>query len=188
VALTFHGAGDPALTAQVLRIVGTAQAAITVFAVGQWLAANPGIGSEISQAGHDLGNHTWSHQVMTRLSSSEATREVQRGADAVTTEVGSPGLLFRPSGTASSTPTILAAAISAGYHRCVSYDVDPADYTDPGSDAVRLRTLSAIQPGSIVSLHLGHLGTVTALPGILQGLADRHLTPVTMTRLLAEST
>lgn len=46
------------------------------------------------------------------------------------------------------------------------------------------RTLAAVQPGSIVSLHLGHQGTVDALSGILQGLADKGLAAVTVTRLL----
>ena len=176
------------MTAQVLNIVAAAQASITVFAVGQWLAANPGIGTDISRPGHDLGNHTWSHQPMTRLTLAEATTEVQRGADAVTAAIGSQGLLFRPSGTASSTASIRAAAAAAGYHRCLSYDVDPADYTDPGAEAVRQRTLSSVRAGSIISLHLGHSGTVAALPGILQGLADRQLVPVTVTRLLTEAT
>ncbi len=45
--------------------------------------------------------------------------------------------------------------------------------------------LGSVQPGSIVSLHLGHPGTVTALPAILRGLAGRGLRPVTLTGLLS---
>ncbi|MEP6648602.1 MAG: polysaccharide deacetylase family protein [Lapillicoccus sp.] len=184
VALTFHGAGDPALTAQVLALASAASAGITVFAVGQWLDAHPELGRAIVAAGHDLGNHTWSHQEMPRLTLAQATDEVRRGADAVTRAIGSAGLLFRPSGTPTSTPAIRAAAATAGYQRCVSYDVDPADYTDPGAEAVRSRTLASVMPGSIVSLHLGHPGTVAALPGILAGLAVKGLTPVPVSRLL----
>jgi len=44
--------------------------------------------------------------------------------------------------------------------------------------------LRLTRPGSIVSLHLGHAGTVTALPAILHGLARRGLRPVTLTGLL----
>ena len=184
VALTFHGAGDPGLTARVLSIAAAARAALTVFAVGQWLAANPALGREIVAAGHDLGNHTWSHQAMLGLDLTAAVREVQLGTDAVARSVGAAGLLFRPSGTPTSTPTIRSAARAAGYQRCVSYDVDPLDYTDPGADLVRTRTLAAVRAGSIVSLHLGHPGTVDALPGILQGLAAQGLAPVTVTHLL----
>jgi peptidoglycan/xylan/chitin deacetylase (PgdA/CDA1 family) len=184
VALTFHGAGDPGLTARVLSIAAAARAALTVFAVGQWLAANPALGRDIVAAGHDLGNHTWSHQAMLGLDLAAAVREVQLGTDAVARSVGAAGLLFRPSGTPTSTPTIRSAARAAGYQRCLSYDVDPLDYSDPGADLVRTRTLAAIRAGSIVSLHLGHTGTVDALPGILKGLAAQGLAAVSVSQLL----
>lgn len=103
---------------------------------------------------------------MPTLSAADAVQEVARGAAAVAASVGSAGLLFRPSGTQSSTPVIRAAAQAAGYHRCVSYDVDPSDYLDPGPQIVVNRTLAGTTAGSIVSLHLGHPGTVAALrPG-----------------------
>lgn len=184
VALTFHGAGPGALTTRVIEIARAHQAHLTVFAVGQWLAAAPELGRAILSGGHDLGNHTWSHQPMRRLSRAQADVEVSRGAAAVAQVRGSAGSLFRPSGTPSSTATIRAAALASGYHRCISYDVDPSDYLDPGATAVRERTLSAVRDGSIVSLHLGHAGTVAALPGILDGLHQRGLTAVTVTELL----
>ena len=185
VALTFHGAGSLSLTAAVLDIARSAGAHLTVFAVGQWLAANPGVGRDIVTAGHDLGNHTWSHQEMTTLSAAAARREIEQGAGAVAAAVGQAGVLFRPSGTPTSTATIRAAAAAFGYARCISYDVDSLDYTDPGAAAVQSRTLDGVKAGSIVSLHLGHQGTVDALPGILKGLADKGLAAVTLTHLLA---
>lgn len=112
---------------------------------------------------------------------------MSRGADAVAAVRGSAGLLFRPSGTPASTATIRSAALASGYHRCISYNVDPIDYLDPGPAAVRERTLKAVRAGSIVSLHLGHPGTVAALPGILDGLRRRGLTAVTVSDLLTEA-
>ena len=185
VALTFHGAGAAARTSDVLDIARAHGAHLTVFAVGQWLQANPALGKAILAAGHDLGNHTWSHQPMRRLSAAEAGAEVSRGAAQVAAVRGSAGLLFRPSGTPASTATIRSAARASGYARCISYDVDPQDYLDPGAGAVQARTLAAVRAGSIVSLHLGHLGTVAALPGILAGLRARGLHAVTITELLA---
>lgn len=185
VALTFHGAGPPALTTAALEIARKRGARLTVFAVGQWLHANMDLGRAILAGGHDLGNHTWSHQPMWRLDDAEATAEVSRGAAVVSALRGSPGLLFRPSGTPRSTAVIRKAALASGYHRCVAYDVDPLDYLEPGSVAVRDRTLAAVRGGSIVSLHLGHGGTVAALPAILDGLQARGLTAVTVTELFA---
>ncbi len=185
VALTFHGAGDPSLTHRVLALLARHDARVTVFAIGTWLSANPDLGRAVVDAGHDLGNHTWSHRTMPRLDVATARTEVARGAEAVAAVAGSSPLLFRPSGTPTSTATIRAAARAAGYHRCVSYSVDPRDYADPGAAAVTARTLSAVRPGSIVSLHLGHPGTAAALPSVLSGLASRGLHAVTLTELLA---
>jgi len=186
VALTFHGAGDHSLTQQILRDCAAHDAHITVFAVGQWLSGAPSLGQRILADGHELGNHTWSHQQMPTLSLSAAQDEIKRGADALRKATGSAGWWFRPSGTPHSTATIRAAASRSGYQRCISYDVDPQDYRDPGSALVVSRTLAKVRPGSIVSLHLGHLGTVAALPQILAGLATRQLLPVTLSRLLRD--
>lgn len=184
VALTFHGAGQPGLTQRVLATCAAYDARITVFAVGQWLAANPALGRAIVRGGHDLGNHTWSHQTMPRLGAAAARAEVADGARAVAAVAGASPLLFRPSGTPASTPLIREAAAASGYARCVSYNVDPADYQDPGRDAVARRTIGAMRPGSIISLHLGHAGTAQALPAILQAISDRSLHAVTVTALL----
>ena len=184
VALTFHGAGDPALTRTALAHARAAQAYFTVMAVGTWLAQNPGLAREILAGGHDLGNHTWSHLTMTRLSAAKARREVADAAALLAQLTGSPGRWFRPSGTPRSTPVIRGAAAAVGYHRCLAYDVDPLDYTDPGSAAVTARVLQSVRRGSIVSLHLGHAGTVAALPDILTGLRQRGLDAVTVSQLV----
>jgi peptidoglycan/xylan/chitin deacetylase (PgdA/CDA1 family) len=185
VALTFHGQGAVALTEAALRHAARARAGLTVMAVGSWLEQNPSLAARIVDAGHDLGNHTWSHQQMPSLGRTQARVEVERAADLLRRLTGSSGVWFRPSGTPRSTATIRAAARAAGYRRCLAYDVDPLDYQDPGPDVVTGRVLAGAAPGSIVSLHLGHAGTVAALPAILQGLQDKGLRVVTMSALMA---
>ncbi len=184
VALTFHGQGPAHLAQDVLQTCSAAGARVTVFAVGSWLVTVPALGRQLLASGHELGNHTWSHQQMKELSAAQAVHEAVKGAEALRSVVGTAGWWFRPSGTRHSTSTIRAAAKAAGYQRCVSYDVDPEDFLDPGAGAVRDRTLAAVRPGSIVSLHLGHPGTVAALPEILAGLSRRGLVPVTLSQLV----
>ncbi|GAB3083210.1 hypothetical protein GCM10027080_35480 [Pedococcus soli] len=187
MALTFHGQGPAELAHEILRACADAEAGITVFAVGTWLEQNPHLGRQVVAAGHELGNHTWSHQQMKQLSAAQAVDEAVRGAAALKAAVGTPGWWFRPSGTQRSTATIRAAAAAAGYHRCVSYDVDPEDFRDPGAAAVRDRTLKAVAAGSIVSLHFGHQGTVDALPAILAGLQRKGLRAVTLSTMLRDA-
>ena len=61
VALTFQGAGHPGIARELLAIFAEHRAKVTVMAVGTWLAANPQIAQEIAAAGHELGNHSYTH-------------------------------------------------------------------------------------------------------------------------------
>jgi peptidoglycan/xylan/chitin deacetylase (PgdA/CDA1 family) len=183
VALTFHGAGDPAIARQLLDILARSGAAVTVLAVGSWLQANPALARAIVAGGHELGNHTYNHLDIDSLPPAQAQAEIVRCRDLLRTLVGSGGEHFRPSQTQHASAEVLALAGAAGYRTCLSYSVDSLDYTDPGADAVRANVAQA-GPGAIVSMHFGHPGTVTALPGILADLAARGLRPVTAARLL----
>jgi peptidoglycan/xylan/chitin deacetylase (PgdA/CDA1 family) len=183
VALTFHGAGDPKLATSLLDLLASRQTVATVMVVGNWLAANPGMATLILNRGHELGNHTWSHPTLADLDEAGVRGEIQRCRDVLMTLTGTPGVTFRQSAAQYSTPLIREVASSLGYSTCLSYDIDSLDWTDPGAATVR-RSAAAATAGSVISLHLGHQVTIDALPGILDDLAARGLTPVTTTRLL----
>ena len=183
VALTFHGAGDLGIARDLLAIFAAHRATVTVFAVGTWLADNPGIAREIVAAGHDLGNHTYQHLDIDSLDPASARAEIVRCRDVLKAQVGSGGKYFRQSQAQHATALVRTLAGEAGYPVCVSYDVDSLDYTDPGAAAVR-RNVAAARAGSIVSMHFGHRGTVEAMPLILADLSGRGLRPVGLEELL----
>ena len=185
VALTFHGAGDIKIADDILAITKEIRTPITVMAVGNWLSANPNIGKSILVDGHELGNHTYSHQAMLHLNLKQATNEIQRGKAALKNAVGSPQKYFRPSGTPKSNATIRKAALAAGYSNCITYDVDTLDYQDPKPTAIIKNCMTSVKNGSIISLHLGHRNTVTALPKLISELNAAGLKPVTVTNLLS---
>jgi peptidoglycan/xylan/chitin deacetylase (PgdA/CDA1 family) len=185
VALTFHGQGPVPMADALLAEAERAGAQVTVLAVGTWLEQYPQMARRILRGGHDLGNHTMHHLDIAALGAPGAYKEIAGCARRLRALTGSPGRWFRPSQTHYATPLIERAARKAGYPTCVSYDVDSLDYTDPGPDAVVATVLSSARRGSIISLHLGHPGTVTAMPAIMRGLAKRRLRPVTLTKLLS---
>jgi peptidoglycan/xylan/chitin deacetylase (PgdA/CDA1 family) len=162
-----------------------AGARVTVLAVGTWLGQYPQIARRVLRGGHNLGNHTMHHLDIKAMDASGAYAEIAGCARRLQALTGSIGRWFRPSQTQYSTPLIEQQARKAGYQTCVSYDVDSLDYTDPGPDAIVSTVLGQSRPGSIISLHLGHSGTVTALPAIVRGLTSRGLRPVTLTELLS---
>jgi peptidoglycan/xylan/chitin deacetylase (PgdA/CDA1 family) len=189
VALTFHTDGDLGLVDQLLGVLSSRKVPITAFVVGQWLDANPPYAKRLVDGGHELANHTYTHPSFAALSRSAMADEIARCRDVLTRLTGSGGKYFRPSGTGDGTQrpadAVLAAAGDTGYGIVLGFDVDPLDYDQPGPDVVAQRVLDRVRPGSIVSLHFGYTGTITAMPKILDGLAQRQLTPVTTSQLLA---
>ena len=178
VALTFHGAGDPALATKILTGFADRGAAVTVLAIGTWLQQFPDAARIVTDHGHELGNHTWSHPDLATLDRAAVRAEIERCRDRLVALTGSPGAFFRPSAAQHATADVRALAGAAGYPRVLSYDVDSRDFTDPGAAAIR-RNIATAVAGDVVSMHLGHPGTLAALPGLLDDLAARGLTPVT---------
>ncbi|GAY09851.1 polysaccharide deacetylase, putative [Pseudonocardia sp. N23] len=184
VALTFHGAGDPVLAKQVLAALHDRGAAVTVLAVGTWLQQSPDSARVVTDLGHELGNHTWSHGDIDSMSESSARAEIEKCRDRVAALTGGPGAFFRPSQAQHATSRVKVLAAAAGYSTVLSYDVDSRDFTDPGAAAIR-RNVRTATAGAVVSMHLGHPGTLEAIPGLLDDLAARGLRPVTASQLFA---
>jgi peptidoglycan/xylan/chitin deacetylase (PgdA/CDA1 family) len=186
VALTFHGDGPPALATALLSEAERAGAHVTVLAVGRWLGQYPEMARRVLDGGHELGNHTEHHIDIDALSADAAYAEIENCAKRLQQLVGSRGRWFRPSQAQHATATVRSAAVRAGYRTVLSYDLDSLDYTDPGADAVTHNVLSAVRAGDVVSMHLGHSGTITALPAILDGLRSRGLRAVTASDLFPQ--
>lgn len=185
IALTFHGAGDPKLADRVLKTLEAGGAHVTVLAVGTWLDENPAVARRILDGGHELGNHTQNHVNIDALKPADAYAEIAQCAERLKRLTGSIGTWFRPSQTQYAPAMVKEQAAKAGYPTCLSYDLDSTDFKDPGAATVTHTVLNGAQPGSIVSMHFGHPGTLTALPQILDGLRSKQLTPVTVSKLLA---
>jgi peptidoglycan/xylan/chitin deacetylase (PgdA/CDA1 family) len=185
VALTYHASGSPDLAGALLDVLQDHRVRVTVFAVGSWLDANPTLGRRIVDDGHELANHTLTHQPMGSLTPTQLHTEIAGGARALRPFIGPATTWFRPSGIKVPTAAILAEAGLAGYPYSVGYDVDTLDFQDPGADAVLANFNADLQPGSIVSMHFGHQGTIEATPRLLAALDARGLRHVTVGELLA---
>jgi peptidoglycan/xylan/chitin deacetylase (PgdA/CDA1 family) len=169
----------------VLHELEHAQVRATVLAVGIWLDSEPAMAHRVLSGGHELGNHTQHHLPMRGLDATIAHQEIVECGRTLRRLTGSQGRWFRASGTQHTTRIIRTAAARAGYARCLSYDVDSLDWTDPGPDAIVRAVLENARGGSIISLHLGHTGTVAALPPLLDGLHKRGLRATSVGELVA---
>ncbi|HET9170608.1 MAG TPA: polysaccharide deacetylase family protein [Actinospica sp.] len=183
VALTFHGDGSPELAETLLGEAEKAEARLTVLAVGRWLADHPQMAERVLKGGHELGNHTENHLDIDTMSADQAYEEIELCAQRLERLTGSRGRWFRQSQAQHANAVVRAAAARAGYGTLLSYDLDPLDYTDPGSGRIVSNVLGGVRGGDVVSMHLGHPETVTALPTILAGLRSRGLRAVTASEL-----
>ncbi|WP_035806446.1 polysaccharide deacetylase family protein [Kitasatospora mediocidica] len=185
VALTFHGQGDPDLATAILEAAEQHGARVTVLAVGTWLDQQPQMAKRILSGGHELGNHTQNHLDISSMSADRAYAEISDCADRLQELTGSIGRWFRPSAAQYATARVKEQARKVGYEHCLSFSLDPRDYTDPGGDVVQRRILASVKAGSVIALHMGHQGTVDTLPSLLDALGQRGLSAVTASELMA---
>lgn len=83
IALTFDDGPDPNNTPMVLDILDEYEIKATFFVVGYLAKAYPEILQEIIARGHTIGNHTWNHPFMTRISSDNARSQLERTNQAI---------------------------------------------------------------------------------------------------------
>jgi len=188
VALTFDDGPAPALVDSVIRMLAARDARATFFVMGSELADAPQAGPALVAAGHELGNHSYSHQHMVLKSPSFVRDEIER-TDALIRAAGQQGpILFRP-------PFCYKLAVLPYYlwrtgRTTVTWDIEPDSYAEVtvSPEAVTAYVLARVRPGSIVLLHPWHPARATvlaAVPQLADSLRARGYRMVTMRELLA---
>ncbi|PKQ33025.1 MAG: hypothetical protein CVT62_03000 [Actinobacteria bacterium HGW-Actinobacteria-2] len=185
VALTFDD-GPVAGTASLLDVLKKKGVHATFFVVGKNAAVNPKIIRRMVAEGHVVGNHTWSHKQLTRLSADQMRTEITKASSAI--EAGgapAPTLLRPPYGATNATVAQVAASLGMAQ---ILWNVDPLDWKDRNSAKVTQRVLAATRAGSIVLSHDIHPTTRAAYAGIIDALQAKGYTLVTVPELLGKTT
>jgi peptidoglycan/xylan/chitin deacetylase (PgdA/CDA1 family) len=185
VALTFDD-GPTGHTAEILDILARYDARATFFVMGVDAAANPGAARAIVAAGHELGNHSWSHDRMILMSPARIAEEIERTDEAIRAAGQEGAILFRP--PFGKKLVGLPWYLWRHDRTTAMWDIEPD--SDPGADAetIAAAVLDRVGPGSIILLHAmydSRAETRAALPLILQGLQDRGLQSVPLSELLS---
>lgn len=181
VALTFDDGPGP-WTTELAASLRRVHARATFFLVGSRVATWPDGARADADAGV-LGNHTWTHAHLPRLSTAAVRRQLWWTQLEVLRTTGTLPALFRP-------PYEQANVRVDGVARKLNlldlrWDVDAGDAFRGATLASTVRrVLSAVRPGSIVLLHDAHPWTAAAAAAIVRGLRARRLRPVSVTALL----
>lgn len=191
VAITFDDGPDPRWSAEVARILADHEAPATFFLVGNAVDRWPEDARALSDAGHQIGNHSYHHDYWRWLD--PRYPELERTQDAIRRAVDVCPAMYRPP-HGQRTPFLLHHVRAEGL-RAITWDVSAEDWEDDDGARVARRILDQVEPGSIILLHDGLDGKgtasravlTTALPLILDGLAEEDLTPVRLDELLGTS-
>jgi len=186
VALTFDDGYDKAGWAKVLAVLHAHHVRATFFVNGKYVDSSPTLARRTVAWGNAVGSHTWSHILTTTAGSARIRHQLR--SDVVAwwrVAHATPVPYFRPPYGSYDTTTLRVAG-SLGFARVILWNVDPADYTDPGASTIAERVLSQTRSGSIVVLHL-RPQTATALPRIIAGLRARGYELVTLPALFRRS-
>jgi peptidoglycan/xylan/chitin deacetylase (PgdA/CDA1 family) len=186
VALTFDDGPHPTLTPRLLNILRERNVKATFYVLAPNVRRNPGIVQRMVAEGHELGNHSRTHRVMSKAPTAEMVEEFQDTHDAIIAACGVAPKSQRPPYGAMTKPQRALLKEKFGYP-CILWDVDPLDWKKPGSSVVASRILSGTRNGSIILLHDIHAGSVESVPAVLDGLLAKGFTFVTVSQLLAMS-
>lgn len=183
VALTFD-AGPSEHTNRLLDILKQEKVHATFFMLGQnHVDKRPAEVKRIDAEGHELANHTWSHQILTDIEPEEATRELSRVQDAVRKITGkTPKLMRPPQGRTDGKVSEISKRLGLAQ---VLWSVTAKDYQTNDSALITKRVLDQTERDGIILLHDIYKGTVPAVPGILKELKKRGYTVVTVSQLLS---
>jgi peptidoglycan/xylan/chitin deacetylase (PgdA/CDA1 family) len=179
IALTIDDGPDPQYTPAVLRLLDKYQTQASFCVIGVHADAYPRLIRDITRAGHVVVNHSYTHMLpFNTLPEKRIVAEITRTQRAIERAAGVTPQLFRAPGGDWSR-FILRACASYGLEP-LDWDLDPRDWTRPGTKKIIRRMLQA-RPGEIVLCHDGggnRIETVRALRRVLPTWQQRGLLTV----------
>lgn len=186
VALTFDAGSSADPVPQILRTLAQREVHCTFFLTGQWIERYPEAARQIAEAGHELGNHSWSHPPFISLSE-EQIREQLRRTEEIAQRVCGRGTkpLFRPPFGARD-ERVRSVVAEEGY-LTIYWTIDSWDSVkkDITPQMIIDRVIRRIRPGAIVLMHCGSEATAQALPLLLDALEAQGYRVVTVGELLS---
>jgi peptidoglycan-N-acetylglucosamine deacetylase len=204
VALTFDDGPDPELTPRILAVLDRHGVRATFNVMGHNALRHPGLLRAVVAAGHELGNHTLTHQDLAFQSEAATRRQLEGGQRVIEEVAGARPRFFRPPrGELTGSAVQVAAELGCDV-LLWSVTRGPGRV---GTPATVVRSIAAAAaPGAVVALHDGiGRGTfrpggaearllrarrsveVAALPAVIQALASRGLRCTTASALLASA-
>lgn len=178
VALTFDD-GPSVFTERLLDVLGEHDVKATFFILGSRARIQSETVYRAFQEGHEIGNHTWDHPLLTDLGAEQIREQIQWTDDIITQIIGEAPEHIRPPYGAYDDHVLAVAAMPF-----IFWSVDPLDWRDRDAEIVAGRIIDS-PAGAIILAHDIHETTVDAIPAVIAVLKDRGIHFVTVTELFA---
>lgn len=185
IALTFDDGPDRVTTTEVLDVLKRYNVPATFFLMGSNVKGNSDIVRRLVDEGHIVGNHSWTHPNLRKITATQLANEMQQLEDAVNEVTGLRTALMRPPYGFVSDDNI--RQLGAMNYKVIKWTVDSKDWRDLEVDKVLINILPDVRGGSVILMHdyLAHESvTPEVLPELIQTLKWQGYTFVTVDELL----
>lgn len=187
VAITFDDGPNATITPKVLEILDKQNAKATFFCIGKCAEKHPNIVREIKEAGHEVGNHSYSHSYTIDFKKTIPwIKEIRRTDNILQSQTSKQPIFFRP--PYGVTTPHLARALKTTQHKCVGWSVRSFDTVLKTPERILNRITKQIHPGSIILLHDTVATSPSVLEQLLHYLSEKKLQAVTISELLSDAT
>ncbi|MEV6957656.1 polysaccharide deacetylase family protein [Streptomyces sp. NPDC051207] len=151
MVLTFDDGPDPRYTPDILDTLAKHDVRAMFFVCGEMADAHRDLVSRMADEGHVVGNHTWSHPLLTRLTRSRIRSQLERTSDVIEEVYGEPPQWFRaPYGAWNRATFQIGADLGM---EPLAWTVDTLDWTTPGVRSITRRVEKGAAPGVVVLSH-----------------------------------
>lgn len=181
VALTIDDGPRPLVTPLILDTLKRAEVRATFFVVGKKAEEFPGLLQAIAGAGHDIGNHTYSHHRLANLLPSQVRAEIIACSTVIQETTGIEPRFMRPPG-AMRTRVADDVAVDLGL-TTVLCSRNASDWKTADVEAIIDNATRRVGPGDIILMHQGGPHSAVALAGILSRLDRRGLRVVPLSEM-----
>ncbi len=185
LALTIDAAWEDDKTTFILDTLDAYKVKATFFLCGFWVEKYPEMVKEIHDRGHEIGNHSYAHPHMTRLSSAQMKKDVEKCEAMIEKITGVRSTLFRaPFGEYND--SVILSMREAGYE-VIQWDLDTVDWRPERSAQTILDTVvPKLHPGCIILCHNNGFMIKEYLPKLIESAQSAGYSFLTVSELLLE--
>jgi peptidoglycan/xylan/chitin deacetylase (PgdA/CDA1 family) len=159
LALTYDDGPNDPHTLKLLEVLARHNVHATFFVIGRYVRQRPDLVREIANAGHVVGNHTYTHPLLIFQSEAEIRKQLSDCRAAIHDAIGEHSNLFRPP-FGGRRPAVLRIARELGLES-VMWNVTGYDWNAPPAAQIEKKVARQVRGGDAILLHDGghkHMG------------------------------